>query len=484
MPSHEEHCQDSLERYGKRFDKLHHWLDEPSTLLGTDHRIHRHDPVSTPKMAKELFGEFADQACLDHLRLDELDRRKLKKKKSKTPQEGYWKTHKYTKRNIEKIVKSYCGDHYLEKLIKKVDEIPRSANQDFRRKRDKAFLSALFITGGIMKEVLTLKKENFDRNNERARKFNAYLVKDMEVLKKRTKGTSIPTTRTFPIWRDDPLIKYLIDWLDEIDNYLFPAKPWTDVPMSYHNGYDIIEAVKNQLKREEPIVSSWFREQRKYYLMKKKGFSVYDIQGYFSMTTTPDKSQATKHWQNLLTTAQNFEQDAETLRISKGRFEQAGNVMKLLYANNFLFKAKKEAILFREDNLKLISELFTPCKNEPQFITKIACLYNLFDVPLKPLKKLVDEPENMAAIKLVKTWLKNQDKYDQNMIETWENIVTLRNAEPIHANISSKKASWVLNALKFFKTQYPVSDYSKLWENILQKFITSLESWQKILQNL
>ena len=76
----------------------------------------------------------------------------------------------------------------------------------------------------------------------------------------------------------------------------------------------------------------------------------------------------------------------------------------------------------------------------------------------------------------------NQGKYDQNMIETWENIVTLRNAEPIHANISSEKASWVLNALNFFETRYPVRDYSKLWNNILNKFITSLESWQKILQ--
>jgi len=36
----------------------------------------------------------------------------------------------------------------------------------------------------------------------------------------------------------------------------------------------------------------------------------------------------------------------------------------------------------------------------------------------------------------------------------------------------------------FFETQYPVSDYSNLWDKILEKFITSLESWQKILQDL
>jgi hypothetical protein len=45
-------------------------MDEPSTLLGPSHRMHRHDPETTPREAKQLFGEMADQACLDHIRLD------------------------------------------------------------------------------------------------------------------------------------------------------------------------------------------------------------------------------------------------------------------------------------------------------------------------------------------------------------------------------------------------------------------------------
>ncbi|MCJ7632348.1 hypothetical protein MUP77_08140 [Candidatus Bathyarchaeota archaeon] len=76
MPSHEEHCKDSLKKYRKPFSELHHWMDEPSTLLGKGHRIHRHDPLKTPPVAKELFGHFADEACLDHIRLDELESRR------------------------------------------------------------------------------------------------------------------------------------------------------------------------------------------------------------------------------------------------------------------------------------------------------------------------------------------------------------------------------------------------------------------------
>lgn len=72
MPSREEHCQDSLRKYGKRFDDLHSWMDEPGEILGKKHRMFRHDPKTTPLEAKKLFGEFADHACLDHIRLDQL----------------------------------------------------------------------------------------------------------------------------------------------------------------------------------------------------------------------------------------------------------------------------------------------------------------------------------------------------------------------------------------------------------------------------
>ena len=75
MPSHEEHCQESLRKYGKTFSELHRWMDAPSTIMGSKHRIYRHDPYKTPKEASQLFGEYADQACLDHIIADKKDSR-------------------------------------------------------------------------------------------------------------------------------------------------------------------------------------------------------------------------------------------------------------------------------------------------------------------------------------------------------------------------------------------------------------------------
>jgi len=76
MPNHEVHCAESLKRYGKSFSELHAWMDEPSLILGSAHRQYRHDPNVTPSEAKAIFGDFADHACLDHIRLDELESRK------------------------------------------------------------------------------------------------------------------------------------------------------------------------------------------------------------------------------------------------------------------------------------------------------------------------------------------------------------------------------------------------------------------------
>ena len=76
MPNHEEHCEESLRRYDKSFAELHKWMDEPSSILGQKHRKYRHDPNTTPIVARKLFGENADNACLDHIRLDELETRR------------------------------------------------------------------------------------------------------------------------------------------------------------------------------------------------------------------------------------------------------------------------------------------------------------------------------------------------------------------------------------------------------------------------
>jgi len=90
VPSHEKHCRDSLRKYGKRFEDLHLWMDEPRDILGRKHRMFRHDPEVTPREAKGLFGEFADHACLDHIRLDQVSSDEIRRRTMDTEFCQFW----------------------------------------------------------------------------------------------------------------------------------------------------------------------------------------------------------------------------------------------------------------------------------------------------------------------------------------------------------------------------------------------------------
>lgn len=72
MPSREEHCQHTVERYGVTGEDIHEWMDEPSLILGPQHRNERHDPKQEiPPIFITKYGEeLARNIILDHIFLD------------------------------------------------------------------------------------------------------------------------------------------------------------------------------------------------------------------------------------------------------------------------------------------------------------------------------------------------------------------------------------------------------------------------------
>ena len=328
MPSHEEHCQDSLKRYGKRFDELHHWLDEPSTMLANGHRIHRHDPVSTPKLAKELFGELAEQACLDHIRLDKKEsarKRREDAKKPKKPKKGYWEDHEFHRISMTEVVTNYCGDDILLELADKCELLERKVDVSNYIARNRALISALFLTGGRVREVLTLKKNNFDFDNEEAERNNAFLVRDMDVLKRGRSGKPILQTRTFPIWNDEPLVKHLKSWVKSSTEDLFPSTRKKTIDPTY--AFKIVRQLGELLTRPLHINTMWFRKQRHFYLVEKKGFSPYDLQAYFKLRNPPKIYRTKEDWQNLLAVCRPQRQEKFYQKVP---YEALRDIQKLL----------------------------------------------------------------------------------------------------------------------------------------------------------
>jgi len=66
------------------------------------------------------------------------------------------------------------------------------------------------------------------------------------------------------------------------------------------------------------------------------------------------------------------------------------------------------------------------------------------------------------------------------MIETWKNIISLRNMAPLHAKTREGE---LMRALNFFGIAFPIN-YPGFWNGILDRFSVSLEEWQRILQEL
>src|SRR5208283_5650004 len=74
MPSHEEHCKHSFERYGVRGDDIHTWIDEPCRIYGVSHRKVRHGLDDLDIAVKTFGAKYGDDMVrniyLDHQFLD------------------------------------------------------------------------------------------------------------------------------------------------------------------------------------------------------------------------------------------------------------------------------------------------------------------------------------------------------------------------------------------------------------------------------
>lgn len=117
MPGREEHCQHTLERYGVRGEDIHGWMDEPSLILGSEHRKERHDPTQeTPQIFITKYGrELARNIILDHIFLDV--------KSVKGARAPYYTDKKFVSkiRIIEKNVKKH--DENMDKIIRILNKL-------------------------------------------------------------------------------------------------------------------------------------------------------------------------------------------------------------------------------------------------------------------------------------------------------------------------------------------------------------------------
>jgi integrase len=201
--------------------------------------------------------------------------------------------------------------------------------------REQAFLSALFLTGGRTSEVLALKKSMFEiRKRERV-----IVVRNMPLLKRYRKLSEVKdeegkrkwiteklqkTRKPFPILLKEPLVPYLLNWIEAIpeeEGLLFPSPYRVGKPLSRFWAYHVIRGLDNRLNPElrqklglhKPFIKDgkilkdrlhlwlhFFRSQRACCLVSEYGFQLHDLIDFFSwehIQTAMD--YAKKGWRGL-----------------------------------------------------------------------------------------------------------------------------------------------------------------------------------------
>ena len=160
---------------------------------------------------------------------------------------------------------------------------------------------------------------------------------------------------------------------------------------------------------------------------------------------------------------------------------RAAEITTLIGNTNAAFQGKRQATLFRENDQRVIVDFHSPCENEADFVSKIARVVALLEVDLAPLRNLVDDPQDLRSVRLVERWLQQEGiAFDPDMIQTWINIVDLRNMRPLHSTLNAKRLQEIAN---FFGSTLP-PDYEELWGGILSRFLKNLVEWNRILRGL
>jgi len=225
---------------------------------------------------------------------------------------AYWDKHQLYKMSVKEFIFEFCGWTAIQELI----------NHPFNYlQRNKAFLSALFLTGGRVTEVLSLKKEYFKAGVDSQGRptiivTGMMLEKHYRKISDRYKGEDgkwhyetqkvLATRKPFVIKLAEPLAEILWNWIKDCqDEYLFKSphrhskvghltRKW-----AYKYIIALDKAIPKQLKEllglmkpfvieGEKIADSlhlwchWFRSQRASQLVENYDFKIEDLMSYFS----------------------------------------------------------------------------------------------------------------------------------------------------------------------------------------------------------
>lgn len=245
---------------------------------------------------------------------------------------GYWSTHAYPERKSMDDVLTFVGWDKIKELVRTCElqyydewKSPKRDSSYFIE-RDKALITVLFLTGGRVNEVLSLRHENFDfshseyitvksmllekvfrkvrayievldnppRKNVFASLYEPKLLDDGRTVWSRKRWeTDINSKKVrerrirkdFPIFEDEPLVPILENWVKNSDGLLFPSYDIRRIgkPMTSVRCWQIVKNVGRICNLD--LWNHWFRIQRASQLFYEYDLTWEELKLWFSWQT-------------------------------------------------------------------------------------------------------------------------------------------------------------------------------------------------------
>ncbi|MFW6109687.1 MAG: tyrosine-type recombinase/integrase [archaeon] len=211
----------------------------------------------------------------------------------------YWREYgdDYTRASVGSDVEEFVGWDTLLDLINECENTEYSPSPawkvdpwDYRGgliRRDQALIAALFLTGGRVSEVIGLRSHNFRLRAREVRVHGMSVLKryrktgsyrDSEGSKRYYTEPVVMTRGIFSINREEPLVPYLLTWLDSVDDYLFPS-PSRNPYLSRQRAYQIVTDIGERVGLK--IWNHWFRSQRASQLVTEYSFDIHVLADWF-----------------------------------------------------------------------------------------------------------------------------------------------------------------------------------------------------------
>lgn len=152
----------------------------------------------------------------------------------------------------------------------------------------------------------------------------------------------------------------------------------------------------------------------------------------------------------------------------------AADIIEKRDAINAIFHDKYGEKLFKLDEERRILDLFKSANSSEEFSHRITSLGGLVGQMNKDIIKTIIEPATPqnGTINYLESFLNKINCETENIIIPLRTLNRLRQSYPVHTDLAG-----TIDSLKFFGIDYPIENYKKSWEKLLNEY-------NKVLANL